>query len=86
MAEERSAEVKESGPSAATIGATIAIVALIAFIIANTKKTEVNFLFFKADNVSVWWVIVLSAIITLIGERLAGFAWRRHKAKKHKQD
>jgi uncharacterized integral membrane protein len=85
MTDDRSEEIKKTGPSAATIGATVAIIVLIAFIIANTKKTEVNFLFFKADNVSVWWVIILSAIITLISERLVGFAWRRRKPRKGTQ-
>lgn len=85
MAENHSEDVKESGPGIATIGAAVAIVVLILFVVANTKKTEVNFLVFKADNVSVWWVIVLTAVITLIGERLAGYAWRRRKQKKAKK-
>jgi uncharacterized integral membrane protein len=85
MAEDRTEETKDTGPNLATIGAAVAVVVLILFVIANTKKTEVNFLIFKADNISVWWVIVLSAVITLIGERLAGFAWRRHRAKKDKR-
>lgn len=85
MADNRSEDVKESGPGIATIGAAVAIVVLILFVVANTKKTEVNFLVFKADSVSVWWVIVLTAVITLIGERLAGYAWRRRKQKKAKR-
>jgi uncharacterized integral membrane protein len=85
MTENRSEEAKNTSPNIATIGAAAAVIVFILFIIANTKKTEVNFLVFKADNVSVWWVIVLSAIITLIAERLFGFAWRRRKAKQDKQ-
>jgi uncharacterized integral membrane protein len=85
MAEDRTEETKNTGPNLATIGAAAAVIVFVLFIIANTKKTEVNFLIFKADNVSVWWVIVLSAIITLVAERLFGFAWRRRKAKQQKQ-
>ena len=85
MVENRSEETKDTGPNLAIIGAAVAVVILILFVVANTKKTEVNFLIFKADDVSVWWVIVLSAVITLIGERLAGFAWRRRRANKDKR-
>jgi uncharacterized integral membrane protein len=85
MADDLTKETKDTGPNLATIGAAIAVVVLILFVIANSKKTEVNFLIFRADNVSVWWVIVLTAVITLIGERLAGFAWRRHRANRNKQ-
>lgn len=85
MTDNRTEDVKDSGPGIATIGAAVAIVVLILFVVANTKKTEVNFLIFKADNVSVWWVIVLTAVITLISERLAGYAWRRRKNKKDKR-
>ena len=85
MADDRTEETKDTGPNLATIGAAIAVVVLILFVLANTKKTQVNFLIFKADNVSVWWVIILTAAITLVGERLAGFAWRRRKAAKDKR-
>jgi hypothetical protein len=85
MVDDRTEETKDTGPNLAMIGAGIAVIVLILFVIANTKKTQVNFLIFRADNVSVWWVIVLTAVITLIGERLAGFAWRRRKASKNKR-
>lgn len=85
MADERTEETKDTGPNLAIIGAAVAVVILILFVIANTKKTEVNFLIFRADNVLVGWIIILTAAITLVGERLAGFAWRRRKAAKDKR-
>lgn len=61
------------------IGALV-FLGLLVFGIQNTNKVEVNWLFFDS-NVSLWWVILVTAVLTLIAERLIGWGWRRYRRK-----
>ena len=72
----------ESKLSPAGIGAIFVVVFLLLMIIANTKRTEVNFIVYKATDSPVWWLMVVVMALTLIIERLVGIAWRRSKRKK----
>jgi uncharacterized integral membrane protein len=72
----------ESKLSPAGIGAIFVVVFLLLMIIANTKRTEVNFIVYKATDIPVWWLMVVVMALTLIIERLVGIAWRRSKRKK----
>ena len=72
----------ESKLSPAGIGAIFVVVFLLLMIIANTKRTEVNFIVYKATDIPVWWLMVVVVALTLIIERLVGIAWRRNKRKK----
>ena len=72
----------ESTLSPAGIGAIFVVVFLLLMIIANTKRTEVNFIVYKATDIPVWWLMVVVVALTLIIERLVGIAWRRSKRKK----
>jgi len=72
----------ESKLSPAGVGAIITVVFLLLMIIANTKRTEVNFIVYKATDIPVWWLMVVVVALTLIVERLVGIAWRRSKRKK----
>jgi uncharacterized integral membrane protein len=56
----------------------IAIIAVI-FILQNTKRAGVTFLFWDG-TVSVWVVIVLAMIIGAVLDRLATWAIRRRRA------
>ena len=72
----------ESKLSPAGIGAIFVVVFLLLMIIANTKRTEVNFIVYKATDIPVWWLMVVVVALTLIIERLVGIAWRRSKRTK----
>jgi len=50
-------------------------------IIANTRETEVNFIVAKPSP-PLWLLIVVTMVITLVGERLVAFGWRRRKKRK----
>jgi hypothetical protein len=67
----------ESKLSPAGVGAIVTVV----FLFANTKRTEVNFIVYKATDIPVWWLMVVVVALTLIVERLVGIAWRRSKRK-----
>lgn len=50
-----------SGRSKLIVAGVIGVL-LLLFVVQNTEKATINFLFFDA-NVSVWFVIVLSAVL-----------------------
>ena len=53
------------------IGAGVIGVLLLLFVVQNSEKATVNFLFFDA-NVSVWFVIVLSAVLGFLAGWFVG--------------
>lgn len=66
--------------SAGFVIGVLVFLGLLLFGIQNTNKVEVNWLFFDS-NVSLWWVILVTAVLTLIAERLIGWGWRRYRRK-----
>jgi uncharacterized integral membrane protein len=74
----------KEGASPALIGGLVAAVVLALLIVANTRKTEVNFIVDKAEP-PLWLLIVVTMIFTLIAERLVAFGWRRRKKRKERE-
>lgn len=74
-------EYVDRGASPALLGGLVATVVLLLLIVANTKSTEVNFIFTKRHP-QLWVLVVVTMVITLAAERLVGFAWRRRKKKR----
>lgn len=72
----------KSGLSLQMIGAIVAGVYVLILILINNDETKIDFLF-AHNEMPLWILLLLVAVITLIGERLAMFAWRRHKKKKN---
>ena len=70
----------KSGLSLQMVGAIIAGVYVLILILLNNDKTKIDFLF-AHNEMPLWILLLLVAVVTLIGERLAMFAWRRHKKK-----
>ena len=73
-------DAPKSGLSLQMIGAIVAGIYVLILILLNNDKTKVDFLF-AHNEMPLWILLLLVAVITLVGERLAMFAWRRHKKK-----
>jgi uncharacterized integral membrane protein len=59
----------------------IAVILLIAFIIGNSASVKVNFVFFDT-KASLIWVIIISALLGVIVDRLAIVLNKRRKSRK----
>ena len=62
----------------------LALVLLIAFIIGNSKEVKVNFVVYHT-SVSLNWVILVSAVLGVLVDRLAIALGRRRKKNKLKE-
>lgn len=76
----QSQESGKGGLSLQMIGAIVAGVYVLILILINNDETKIDFLF-AHNEMPLWILLLLVSVITLIGERLAMFAWRRHKKK-----
>jgi uncharacterized integral membrane protein len=59
----------------------LALVLLIAFIIGNSKDVKVNFVFFHTST-SLIWVILVSAVLGVLVDRLVIALGKRRKKNK----
>jgi len=59
----------------------IAVVLLIAFIVGNSTSVKVNFVFFDT-RASLIWVILISALLGVIVDRLAIVLAKRRKSRR----
>ena len=58
--------------------ALIIVVVLVAFVVKNSEKVDVSFVFFSA-HVRLIWVLLVTAILGALADRL--LLWRRRKNK-----
>lgn len=58
------------------IGGAVVALLLVIFIAQNNDETRIEFLFW-GFRVSLWFGLLLAAVLTLIAERLIGWGWRR---------
>jgi uncharacterized integral membrane protein len=59
----------------------LAFVLLIAFVVANSKEVDVHFVFFHS-KISLIWVILVSALLGLLVDRLIIALGKRRKKRK----
>ena len=59
----------------------LALVLLIAFVIGNSKDVKVNFVFFHTST-SLIWVILISAVLGVLVDRLVIALGKRRKKNK----
>jgi uncharacterized integral membrane protein len=59
----------------------LALVLLVAFVVGNSSSVPVHFVFFKTDT-SLIWVILISAFLGVLVDRLVIMLGRRRKARK----
>lgn len=79
MADEEIGESPKSGLNGGVIGGAVVLVALVVFVVQNTTKTKVTWLFFESNETPVWLVIVIAAVAGAILSELAGWLFRRRK-------
>lgn len=70
---------ERSGPSAALIGLVVLAILAVIFVVQNGTKTQIEFLFFEAKNVSVWVAIAVSMAIGVVLNSLFSIWWRRRR-------
>lgn len=58
--------------------AALAVAALVAFVVQNTERVNVDWLFFSG-RWALWLVVVITVVLTLVAERLVTFALRRRR-------
>ncbi|HEX4244084.1 MAG TPA: LapA family protein [Acidimicrobiales bacterium] len=61
------------------VAALVIVIVLVAFVVKNSEKVTVSFVFFSA-NVRLIWVLVVTAILGALADRL--LLWRRRKARR----
>jgi uncharacterized integral membrane protein len=60
------------------VGAAVALVLLVAFVLDNSKTVKVGFVFFSAD-ISLIWVLLIAAVLGALVDRLVILLRRRRK-------
>lgn len=63
------------------VAGVVALTVLVVFVLQNTQKTEIKFLFWSFEF-SVWFALVIAIVLTLVVERLGGWVWRRRRRKR----
>jgi uncharacterized integral membrane protein len=63
--ERRPGEYRKEGPSGKLIGAGIGLVLLLIFVLQNTDRADVDFLFLDV-TVRIWSVILISAALGFV--------------------
>ena len=61
---------------ARVIAALVIVAILVAFVVKNSEKVNVSFVFFSA-HVRLIWVLLVTAVLGALADRL--FLWRRRR-------
>jgi uncharacterized integral membrane protein len=70
----------DRGRAVAVIVGVLAVAAIVAFVVQNTQSVHVEWLFLEFDW-AVWFLILVTIVLTLLGEELLQWAVRRRRAK-----
>lgn len=65
------------------VGAVIIVIVLVAFIVDNSEKVRVGFVFFHAD-VRLIWVLLITAALGALADRLVP-RFRARRARRQRQ-
>jgi uncharacterized integral membrane protein len=60
------------------VAALVIVIVLVAFVVKNSEKVTVSFVFFSA-HVRLIWVLLVTAILGALADRL--LLWRRRRSK-----
>jgi uncharacterized integral membrane protein len=63
------------------VAALVIVIVLVAFVLKNSEKVNVSFVFFSA-HVRLIWVLLVTAILGALADRL--LLWRRRRNKHDK--
>jgi uncharacterized integral membrane protein len=85
MYERRAPERDDGGPppprtgvSPALIGLGVLAIVAVIFIVQNSERTNVNFLFFDFES-RVWVALLVAIAIGIVLDRLLVYWWRRRR-------
>ena len=76
----------DSGAGLGTVAAIVGALIIVALIVANTTRININFVVYKAHNVPLWWYTIILVGFTIITDRVLRFVMRRRKAQKKKKE
>ncbi len=65
------------------VAALVLVAILVAFVVKNSEKVNVSFVFFSA-NVRLIWVLLVTAVLGALADRL--FLWRRRRRRNDRVD
>ena len=65
------------------VGAVVIVGLLVAFIVDNSEKVKVGFVFFHAE-VRLIWVLLITAALGALADRLVPRIYRRRRARRHR--
>ncbi len=71
---------RQPADMARLVGALIAVVILVAFIVDNSQTVKVGFVFFHAD-MSLIWALIIAAVLGIIIDRLVIYRGRRRRRR-----
>jgi uncharacterized integral membrane protein len=70
----------DRGRAVAVVVGVIAGAAIVAFFVQNTQSVHIEWLFFDFEW-AVWFLVLVTIVLTLVGEELLQWTVRRRKAK-----
>jgi uncharacterized integral membrane protein len=68
----------EGGLHPAMLGAVVLALVAIAFIVQNTDRVEVHFLFFSKDA-PLWLLLLVTSAVAIAAAEVAGWSLRRRR-------
>jgi uncharacterized integral membrane protein len=75
------AQKRQRKDIARIVAALIIVIVLVAFVVKNSEKVNVSFVFFSA-SVRLIWVLLVTAILGALADRL--LLWRRRKNRRER--
>ncbi len=74
----RSSKTRERRDNIRIVGAAVALVLLVAFVLDNSQTVKVGFVFFST-HISLIWVLLIAAVLGALVDRLVILLRRRRK-------
>ena len=75
---QRVASSGRNGPNLTLIGLGIVVALLVIFFLVNSRKVNVDFLFFEKTT-TVRWTILIAVLLGIAIDRIFSIWWRRRK-------
>jgi uncharacterized integral membrane protein len=72
------AQKRQRKDIARIVAALIIVIVLVAFVVKNSEKVNVSFVFFSA-HVRIIWVLLVTALLGALADRL--LLWRRRRSR-----
>jgi uncharacterized integral membrane protein len=77
-AQDQTSKKRERRENIRIVGAAVALVLLVAFVLDNSRTVKVGFVFFST-HISLIWVLLIAAVLGALVDRLVILLRRRRK-------